>query len=110
MSSSGCKNIVYLPPVKRDSLIKIYKSADILFLHLNDLNVFKKVLPSKLFEYVVTGKPIWAGISGYASDFTTSKIENAAVFLPCDIDSALLNFKKLDLITSPQTNLPVTKL
>lgn len=91
--------------MKRDTLIKIYKSAYILYLHLNDLNTFKKVLPSKLFEYAVTCKPIWAGISGYASDFITSKIENAAVFLPCDIDSALFNFKKLDITTSPWTKL-----
>lgn len=103
VSSLGCKNVVYLPPVKRDALIKIYKSADILFLHLNDFNAFKKVLPSKLFEYAVTGKPIWAGVSGYGRDFITSKIENAAVFLPCNIDSALLNFKKLDIKTIPRT-------
>lgn len=103
LSSSACKNVVCLPPVKRDALINIYKSADILFLHLNDFNAFKKVLPSKLFEYAVTGKPIWAGVSGYASDFITSKIENAAVFLPCNIDSALLSFKKLDIKTSPRT-------
>ena len=71
-----------LQPVKRDELIEIYQSADVLFLHLNDFDAFKKVLPSKIFEYAATGKPIWAGVAGYAAEFITSKIENSAVFFP----------------------------
>lgn len=101
--SSGCTNVVCLAPVKQSRLIEIYQSADILFLHLNDLEAFTKVLPSKLFEYAATGKPIWAGVSGYASDFINSKIKNAVVFQPCNVDSALLSFKNLDIVTSPRT-------
>ena len=59
-----------------------------MFLHLNDYNAFKKVLPSKLFEYAALGKPIWAGVSGYAAVFVQKEIINASVFIPGnDIDA-----------------------
>ena len=45
-----------------------YDKASILFLHLNDYEAFYKVLPSKIFEYATTGKPIIAGVNGFAKD------------------------------------------
>ena len=98
----GCNNVEILPPVQRNELIKIYQTADILFLHLNDYEAFRKVLPSKLFEYASLGKPIWAGVAGYASKFITEKIENAAVFAPCNVDEAELSFKNLEIATFPR--------
>lgn len=96
-------NVEILPPVKRDQLIRVYQEADVLFLHLNDYDAFKKVLPSKLFEYAAMGKPIWAGVSGYAADFVRSEISNAAVFQPCDADEAQKVFSRLSLADLPRT-------
>jgi Glycosyl transferases group 1/Glycosyl transferase 4-like domain len=84
-----------VPPVSRDKLITEYLDADVLFLHLNDYPAFKKVLPSKLFEYAALGKPIWAGVGGYAAHFVGSQINNAAVFRPCDAQDAVRAFDKL---------------
>ena len=50
-------------------LIKKYQEADILFLHLNNYKAFLKVLPSKIFEYSATHKPICAGVSGHSKEF-----------------------------------------
>ena len=94
--------MVLLPPVQRGKLIAIYRSADILFLHLNDFDAFKMVLPSKLFEYAATGKPVWAGVAGYAAEFTSLKIENSAVFTPCNISSAVSAFEDLEMVTRPR--------
>lgn len=85
----GCKNVEILPPVKRDHLLSEYEKADILFLHLNDYEAFRKVLPSKLFEYAAVGKPILAGVAGYAAEFIKSEIDNAVVFHPCDVRGAV---------------------
>lgn len=104
LKSSGCHNVVLLPPVKRDKLFAIYQSADILFLHLNDFDAFKKVLPSKLFEYAATGKPIWAGVAGYAAEFVTTRIENSAVFYPCNISAAVSSFDDLEILTRQRTD------
>jgi glycosyltransferase involved in cell wall biosynthesis len=92
-------NVEILPPMKRQALIEAYARADILFLHLNDYEAFKKVLPSKIFEYAATGKPIWAGVAGYARDFLSEEVENACVFSPCNIEEALAAFKGLSLHT-----------
>ncbi|MGL6029835.1 MAG: glycosyltransferase family 4 protein, partial [Legionella sp.] len=81
-------NITLLPPVNRMELIQEYQKADILFLHLNDYSAFRKVLPSKIFEYAATGKPIWAGIAGYSAQFVQEEVDNVAIFAPCNAAQA----------------------
>jgi len=104
LGKAGCSNVILLPPIKRDELIKEYKSADILFLHLNDYDAFRKVLPSKLFEYAALGKPIWAGVAGYAASFVADHIPNAVVFNPCDAEDASSSFYKLEVVTKPRVD------
>ena len=82
----NAQNVTILDPVARERLLKYYKDADYLLLHLNNYAAFKKVLPSKIFEYAATGKPILAGVSGYSRDFLVNNVDNVAVFDPCDVD------------------------
>lgn len=88
-------NVVLMSPVNREELLIEYQKADVLFLHLNDYEAFKKVLPSKIFEYAAIGKPILAGVSGYAAKFIESEIKNAMVFHPSDEKAALAKLSKL---------------
>jgi glycosyltransferase involved in cell wall biosynthesis len=88
-------NIEILKPVLRKELIKEYQNADVLFLHLNDYKAFHKVLPSKIFEYAATGKPILAGVSGYAAKFLVEEVKGVEVFEPCDVKSMKLGLEKL---------------
>lgn len=97
LSKVGCNNVELRDPVNRTELIEAYLKADVLFLHLNDYAAFRKVLPSKLFEYAALGKPIWAGVSGYAAEFIKKEIENAVVFSPCDVDEATNVFESLKI-------------
>jgi glycosyltransferase involved in cell wall biosynthesis len=94
---TGVDNVELLPPMKREQLIAAYQAADVLFLHLNDYDAFKKVLPSKLFEYGAMGKPIWAGVSGYSAEFVRAELDNSAVFHPCDAAEAERVFDQLRL-------------
>jgi glycosyltransferase involved in cell wall biosynthesis len=80
-------NLKLMPPVSRSELVKLYGQSDVLFLHLNDYPAFHKVLPSKLFEYAATGKPIVAGVAGYAASFLKD-IPGVSVFRPCNVDEA----------------------
>ncbi len=92
----GIKNVEIIPPVSREELIGYYNESDFLFLHLNDLDAFKRVLPSKLFEYVAFEKPIIAGVAGYAAEFTKENLKNYILFPPTEVDSMvsqLLTFK-----------------
>jgi len=101
---AGTDNVEWLPPMRRDALIEAYRAADVLFLHLNDYDAFKKVLPSKVFEYAAMGKPIWAGVAGHAADFIRAEITNAAVFAPCNAAQALLVFDQLELRDTPRAD------
>ncbi len=85
LSKAGVGNVRIEHPVTRSVLIDLYRQADFLFLHLNDHEAFHKVLPSKIFEYAATGKPILAGVKGYARKFIEDNVENATVFDPCDV-------------------------
>ncbi|WP_322803506.1 glycosyltransferase family 4 protein [Vibrio alfacsensis] len=96
-SCKGFKNVKILPPIVRSNLIKEYKKADILFLHLNDYDAFKKVIPSKLFEYGATGKPILAGVSGYAEDFCNQELSNTAIFYPSNSQDASKALNQISL-------------
>jgi hypothetical protein len=73
--------------MSRKELLTLYDQADYLFIHLNDYNAFKKVLPSKIFELGAYDKPIIAGVGGYASDFISENISNKILFAPGDVDS-----------------------
>ena len=100
--SVGVDNVELLSPMKRAQLIEAYQAADVLFLHLNDYDAFRKVLPSKLFEYGAMGKPIWAGVSGYAAEFIRRELDNSAVFHPRNSAEAEKVFSQLRLQNEPR--------
>lgn len=94
---AGVVNVELLPPMKRAQLIEAYQATDVLFLHLNDYDAFRKVLPSKLFEYGAMGKPIWAGVCGYTAEFMSKELDNSAIFHPCNAAEAERVFSQLRL-------------
>lgn len=84
LAAAGTTNVTLLPPVPRESLFEHYREADALFLHLNHHAAFQKVLPSKIFEYAATGKPIVAGVAGCAARFLQDEVSGTSLFAPCD--------------------------
>lgn len=102
LAEAGCTNVEIRRPVERKALIAAYRDADVLFLHLNDLDAFEKVLPSKIFEYAAIGKPIWAGARGHPAEFLERHVENAAVFRPCDVGGAVAALERLRMEPTPR--------
>ncbi len=90
-------NVELIDPIPRKDLINYYLEADILFLHLNDFEAFKKVLPSKIFEYAALGKPIIGGLAGYAATFLEDEVDGSEVFTPCDEDGFYNAYQKIIL-------------
>lgn len=90
-------NVRLYKPIERNLLFQRYLTADVLFLHLNNFSAFENVLPSKLFEYAATNKPILMGASGCAANFAKNEIENVALFNPCDINGAVEALNALEL-------------
>ena len=95
LGKAGITNARILDPVPRARLLELYAKADYLFLHLNDHKAFRRVLPSKIFEYAATGKPILAGVAGYSRDFIHKNVDHASVFEPCDVEGFVQAFRSL---------------
>lgn len=97
ISSMGVKNVELMKPMARKDLIKYYRESTFLFIHLNDLDAFKKVLPSKVFEYGAFDKPIIAGVGGYAAEFVRTHVPNHILFQPADVNSFVNQIKSYQL-------------
>jgi glycosyltransferase involved in cell wall biosynthesis len=95
LTEVGVNSVEVFAPIPRKTLLSEYRAADVLFLHLNDYPAFHKVLPSKIFEYAATGKPILAGVAGYAADFLREQVPGVEVFPPCDSRAMELGLEKL---------------
>jgi len=100
--AAAVDNVEIKPPMARSELLEAYYAADILFLHLGDRPAFENVLPSKVFEYASLGKPVLAGVGGYAARFITQEISNAAVFAPCDVEGGIGAFARLVIADRPR--------
>ncbi|MDB2398540.1 glycosyltransferase family 4 protein [Planktomarina sp.] len=98
IEKSTCSNIKIEKPVGQKELVDYYRNCDILFLHLNSMDIFEEVLPSKLFEYAATGKPILAGVNGFASEFIRKNIINCEVFEPCNVEACVSSLRKLTVV------------
>lgn len=103
LALSNVDNVRIMDPVSRARLVELYAEADVLFLHLNDYPAFHKVLPSKIFEYAATGKPMLAGVEGYARRFIQEQVTNVALFDPCDSQGLVAALTRLDYEKTSRT-------
>jgi glycosyltransferase involved in cell wall biosynthesis len=85
----GASNVVLMDPVKRTQLKELYQQSDFFFIHLNDYEAFKIVLPSKIFELGAYDKPIIAGVGGYAQQFMRENVSNSILFEPGDAENMI---------------------
>ena len=88
-------NIVLMAPKKRNQLIEFYNNSDVLFLQLNDVDAFRKVLPSKIFEYGSFDKPILAGVGGVAKTFIEDNFKYGYIYSPNDSSGAISKIKQI---------------
>lgn len=101
----GVTNVELLKPVPRNELIDYYRKSTFLFFHLNDLEAFKKVIPSKMFEYGAFDKPIIAGVAGYAREFVKKHIPNHILFAPTDVDDFVRQMQSYAIRFEPREEL-----
>lgn len=64
-------NVTFLKEQPRERLLAFYKASDVSLVPLRRLDIFKKVLPSKLFELMGTGSPIICSVEGEAASLIT---------------------------------------
>ncbi|GAB4042401.1 glycosyltransferase family 4 protein [Spirosoma litoris] len=103
LSTNVLTNVELRLPVNRRELLVEYQNADYLFVHLSDIDACKRVLPSKLFEYGATDKPIIAGVSGYAASFVREYLPNTILFNPGDAESLIRQLRETPYHTQVRT-------
>ncbi len=89
LSKINLSNIELYKPVSREKLIEYYNSSDVLFLQLNNISAFDKVIPSKIFDYGSFDKPILAGVSGIAKNFIEKNLPHSFVYPPGNYKKAI---------------------
>ncbi len=88
-------NILFRGYLGKEELLKVYEECDILFAQLRNTQVLNRTgMPSKLFEYMATGRPfVYAG-KGLAVDFLR-KVDCAITVPPEDPEAIATALRKL---------------
>ncbi|QDK82601.1 glycosyltransferase family 4 protein [Spirosoma sp. KCTC 42546] len=94
LKANDSTNVKLRQPVNRRELLAEYQDADYMFVHLNNIDACRRVLPSKLFEYGATDKPIIAGVTGYAASFVRDYLPNSILFNPGDVTSLIRQLRE----------------
>ena len=81
-------NITFVTPTTRAECLRLNKEHDVGIVSLNDKEVFDTVLPGKIVDYMITGLPIVAAVSGYAKKMI-EKHETGYVSEKRDIDEII---------------------
>lgn len=92
LADHTASNLNFLGRKSFDELIEVYNSTDILYAQLT--SDFETAMPSKLYEYLSTGKYIIYGGQGIASA-TLSKFEKVSLIQPCNIETLKLEVEKI---------------
>ena len=64
--SNKLENVSFLSPTTRAECLRINTQHDIGLISLNNKEVFDTVLPGKLIDYMISGLPVVASVSGYS--------------------------------------------
>ncbi len=64
-------NLTFLDEQPRERLLPFYRASDVSIVSLKRLPIFRKVLPSKLFELMGAGCPVICSVEGEAAQLVT---------------------------------------
>jgi glycosyltransferase involved in cell wall biosynthesis len=84
----GLDNVQFLPRVNGDEVVKYLNSADALFVHLKNTDLFEITIPSKILSYLRTGKPILLGLRGNAADILNES-QSGFLFEPENVEDLI---------------------
>jgi hypothetical protein len=89
------ENIRLISSIPRIELLNLYEEIDILFLQLKDIKMFEKTIPSKIFEYIATQKPIIYGVEGIARKILKEEFKRKYYFKANNLDNLEETLNKL---------------
>ena len=84
-NANALGNVLFLDRVSPDNVGSYLLSADVLLVHLQDNSLFRITVPSKIQSYLMTGRPVLAGIQGDGADLI-NKSGGGVTFIPEDVN------------------------
>src|SRR5262249_17388928 len=81
-------NVTFIDQQPRENLLSFYRASDVSVVPLRRLPIFKKVLPSKLFELMGVGCPVICGVEGEAAGLVRDA-ESCLCIEPENIDALI---------------------
>lgn len=67
----GLANVLFLDSVSKDEVTRYWSLLDVAIIHLKKNDLFKTVIPSKLFECMGMGIPVLHGVEGESAEIVT---------------------------------------
>lgn len=78
-------NVFFINSVSRKEIVDYWAILDVSVVHLKKTDLFKTVIPSKIFEAMASATPILLGVDGEANDIII-KTKTGLVFEPENVD------------------------
>jgi glycosyltransferase involved in cell wall biosynthesis len=94
--TEGISNVLFLDSVSKDEVTRYWSLLDVAIIHLKRNDLFKTVIPSKLFECMGMGIPVLHGVEGESAQI----VEKSRVGItvepenPVKMQDALLCLKR----------------
>ena len=93
-------NVIFIKKINREEIADFYSISDILLVTLKNLPLFKKVIPSKIFEIMAFSKPILISVDGEARNIVEEA--KAGIFInpedPSDLKKNILILMENDIL------------
>lgn len=84
IQARGLDNVVSLGRFPKSEMNRVWSLCDVALIHLRDLDVFRTVIPSKLFESMGVGQPV---LMGLPSGEATGIVEDTGCGVVCEPES-----------------------
>ncbi|MBK7599775.1 MAG: glycosyltransferase family 4 protein [Acidobacteria bacterium] len=88
-------NITFVGEQPRERLLAFYRASDVSLVPLKRLDIFKKVLPSKLFELMGVGCPVICSVEGEAAELV-KRSGGGECIEPENVDSLVESIRRLE--------------
>lgn len=69
----GLDNVLFLDSVPKDEVVRYWSLLDVSVIHLRKNDLFKTVIPSKLFECMAMGLPVLHGVAGESASIVETE-------------------------------------
>lgn len=89
------KNFLFIPKQERLRALGILKLSDVSLVHLKKSDLFKTVIPSKIFESMIYKKPILLGVEGESERIVVQDAKAGFSFIPESSEDFLEKLEEL---------------